>query len=387
LFLEKSPVNIEILIINLRLLVQKPIYITKPYFPPIEKYFNYIKGCYEKDSLTNNGPLVQELTEKLKSKLGVKHLLLVSNGTIALQIAYKIKNLAHKNVITTPYTFAATSTALMWQNSKVVLADIDKDCWNIDPKSVNDLLLKNKGEAIVAVNLFGHPCDLDALDEIARYHNVPLIYDSAHALLSKYKGRSIYDYGDIHCISFHATKLFHTIEGGAIVFRDESEYLLAKKLINFGIDDNGIIEQEGINAKLSEVHAAMGLCVLDDLDDLVIEREELIKKYKKNLLNSVTYQKSSFDCQIQPIYMPVKFKTEAALINAEVLLNKAGYFPRRYFMPQQYCFLPQSQQKAIESCSLIANKILCLPLMNGLEAEHVLKIANLLTKDSLRDFV
>lgn len=358
--------------------VTSPVYVTRPYLPPIENYFNYIQRAYDNNSLTNNGPLVNELTNRLRKKLAVEHLLLVSNGTIALQVAYQIKNLAKKNVITTPYTFAATSTAIQWQGASVVLADIDRASWNISPESVDNLLKAKKGEAIVAVNLFGQPCDLDALDNISKEHSVPLIYDSAHALLSTYKGKSIYEYGDIHCISFHATKLFHTVEGGAMIFKSETDYKLAKKLINFGIEENGDIEQAGINGKLSEIHAAMGLCVLDDLDSLVNEREALIALYKQELSELVTYQQADFECQTQPIYMPVKFATEQALINAENSLNKAGYYPRRYFMPQHYKFLSESLQHEIKECGETANKVLCLPLMNGLSTELVIDICNII---------
>ena len=360
--------------------MQNPVYVTRPYFPKIEKYFSYIQSSFDNQSLTNEGPLVKELTEKLKNKLNVKYLLLVNNGTTALQIAYKVKNLAGKNVITTPYTFAATSTALVWQGAKVIMADIDKKSWNLDPKSVESLIDNGLGEAIVAVNLFGQPCDLDQLELIAKKHNVPLIYDSAHSLLSKYKNKSIYDYGDIHCISFHATKLFHCVEGGAMTFKDEADYLLAKKLINFGIEENGDIINPGINGKLSEVHAAMGLCVLDDLDGLVTERQELIDLYKKTLGSIVTFQQAKFECQVQPIYLPIQFSTEQILINVEKALNEAGYFPRRYFMPQHYKFLPTNQLEAVDKCSKLANTILCLPLMNNIKKDVIRKICEIILK-------
>ncbi len=364
--------------------MQKPVFVTRPYFPPIEKYFSYIQEAYDKQSLTNGGPLVQELTQRLKKRLNVKHLLLVNNGTMALQIAYRIKNLANKNVITTPYTFAATATALEWQEANVILADIDKSSWNISPNSVNTLLTNNQGEAIVAVNLFGQPCALDELEAIAKKHQVPLIYDSAHALLSSYQERNIFDYGDIHCISFHATKLFHCVEGGALIFNDASEYKLAKKLINFGIDENGDIDQAGINGKLSEIHAAMGLCVLDGLDDLVIEREELIKLYKHHLNNYVTYQKADFNCQVQPIYMPVQFSSEQQTISVEEALNNAGYYPRRYFMPQHYKFLLSSHEEVIDRCSETANRTLCLTLMNNMKKEAIKEICEIILKVILK---
>ncbi len=356
----------------------KPTYVTKPYFPPIEKYFKYIQTAYDNNSLTNNGPLVQKLTERLKNKLGVKHLLLVNNGTIALQVAYQIKNLAGKKVITTPYTFAATATALQWQGAKVVLGDIDTTSWNLAPHSVEQALAKKQAEAIVAVNLFGQPCELDALESLAKQYKVPLIYDSSHALLSTYKGKSIFNYGDIHCISFHATKLFHCVEGGAMVFNSEEEYLLAKKLINFGIEDNGDVNFAGINGKLSEVHAAMGLCVLDDIEALVAERQALIDLYKHELNDLVTYQQAPFECYTQPIYMPVQFNTEAELIAAEKALKAANIFPRRYFVPENYKFLKQSSSQSIKQCGKVANRVLCLPLMNGLPPSKVVDICDII---------
>lgn len=356
-----------------------PIYVTQPYLPPIEKYFKYIRGAFDRNVLTNNGPLVQELTERLKKKLGVEHLLLVNNGTIALQIAYNVKKLSKKNVITTPYTFAATSTALDWQGANTVLAEVDEKSWNITPESVEEFLSTGQGDAIVAVNLFGQPCELEKLDSIAQRYNAPLIYDSAHALFSTYQNKSVFDYGDIHCISFHATKLFHCVEGGAMTFKNEEEYILAKKLINFGMSENGDIEHAGINGKLSEIHAAMGLCVLDDLDDLINERESLIYLYKKLLANLVVFQQAEFNHYTQPIYMPIKFPSEELLIKCLNALNNEGYYPRRYFMPQNYKFLPKSQNSQLNKCNTIAKKIMCLPLMNGLNKDHVKKICKIIS--------
>ncbi|WP_286233226.1 DegT/DnrJ/EryC1/StrS family aminotransferase [Thalassotalea sediminis] len=355
-----------------------PIYVTKPYLPAKEKYTKYIDSIYQNNQLTNNGPLVQQLTKRLQEKLGVKYLLLVSNGTTALQIAYKIKCLENKHVITTPYSFAATSTALDWQQAHIHLANIDNKSWNICPNALNEKIQEVKAEAIIPVNLFGVPCDLEAIDRLAVKYNIPVIYDSAHALLSEYKGKSIFEYGDIHCISFHATKLFHCIEGGAIIFKDKAEYELANNLINFGITSSGQISHAGINGKLSEFHAAMGLCVLDDIDELVQERSSLIQCYKEQLNDLVTYQETKYDHYAQPIYMPVKFDEKGKLDRCEKSLNKHGYFPRRYFLPQHLDFLPGREDSVIQQCKQAVENILCLPLMNGLDQKTIKSITQII---------
>ncbi|GAA6203351.1 DegT/DnrJ/EryC1/StrS family aminotransferase [Thalassotalea sp. SU-HH00458] len=346
------------------------------------KLNQYIDQIYQRNILTNNGPLVQELTQRLKEKLGVKYLLLVNNGTTSLLLAYHIKNLVNKTIITTPYTFAATSTAIKWLGANVLFADIDNSHWNLSPESVEQKLATGKGDAIVPVNLFGVPCDLDAFEELKSKYNIPLIYDSAHALLSEYKGKNIYQYGDIHSISFHATKLFHCIEGGALIFNQEADYIKAKNLINFGIDELGDIHDAGINGKLSEFHAAMGLCVLDELDELVNERDYLVDYYKQKLGDLLQFQTTPFPCVSQPIYMPVQFATERLLCSVEEALKAQGVFARRYFLPQHYKFLELPELQGLEKCSDIANRVLCLPLFNGMTESQIDEIVTII-KDNI----
>ena len=357
---------------------KQKLLVTQPYVPSLSKYMHYVEKAFDAKWLTNDGPLLQELTDRLKDYLGVKHLLLVSNGTAALQLAYKIKNLSGKNVISTPFTFPATTTALEWQNAKVTLSDIDTQSWNLDPSSVKQSLLNKKVDAIVPVNIFGMPCDMEAFDRLGKEHNIPVIYDSAQSMLSKYKGKSVLQYGDIHCMSFHATKLFHTVEGGALVFNSKEEYERAKRLINFGIGDNGVFEEAGINAKMSELHAAMGLCILDDLPMLIENRERSVQQYKAALSNSVTFQSNEQDVYTPPMYMPVKFETEDALLKANEKLTSQGYSSRRYFFPKNHQFLQPSIPSVLPVSDSTSNKILCLPLMHNLNKSHISKISNII---------
>ncbi|MEO2280286.1 DegT/DnrJ/EryC1/StrS family aminotransferase [Pseudoalteromonas pernae] len=350
--------------------MSKPLYVTQPYLPDKEKYYRLLDGVFERNQLTNGGPLLEDLTGRLKQYLGVKYLLLVANGTLALQLAYKMKGIANRKVLTTPYTFAATATALDWQGAQIEFSDIDPQSWNLCPKALESHLSKEEFGALVPVNLFGMPCHLDALETLRERYKVPIIYDSAHALVSRYKGKSIFEYGDIHCISFHATKLFHTVEGGAMIFRDEADYERAKRLINFGQDQFGNVSEAGINAKMSEVHAAMGLCVLDDLDTIIANRQNAINIYKERLKGKVQFQSAKYDQYTTPMYMPVAFKNEEQLKLCIKSLNDQQIYPRKYFSPEALAFTDISLKKT--------PSILCLPLFYSMPESAIAKIANCL---------
>ncbi|GHB62104.1 aminotransferase DegT [Psychrosphaera saromensis] len=363
---------------------KQKVLVTQPYVPSLDKYMHYVEKAFHAKWLTNDGPILKELTDRLKDFLGVKYLLLVSNGTAALQLAYKIKNLSGKNVISTPFTFPATTTALEWQNANVILSDIDRNSWNLDPHSIEQRLTDSDISAIVPVNIFGMPCDMEAFDKLGKAHNIPIIYDSAQSMLSKYKGKSVLQYGDIHCMSFHATKLFHTVEGGALVFNSKEEYERAQRLINFGIGENGVVEEAGINAKMSELHAAMGLCILDDLPMLIENRERSVEQYKAALANSVTFQSNEQDVYTPPMYMPVKFETEEALLKANEKLTLQGYSSRRYFFPKNHHFLQPSIPSVLPVSDSTSSKILCLPLMHNLSENHIFNIADVIKRSISR---
>lgn len=354
--------------------------VTQPYLPSSDKYMHYVSKAFDNKWITNGGPLHKELTDRLKEYLGVKYLLLVNNGTAALQLAYHIKNLKNKTVATTPFTFPATLTAMAWANATVHLCDIRSDNWNLSANSVNESLKLEKIDAVVPVNIFGMSCELKEFDRIGKKYNIPIIYDSAQALLSKYEGKSIFEYGDIHCVSFHATKLFHTVEGGALIFKNKQDLERAERLINFGIQEQGEVHDPGINAKMSELHAAMGLCILDDLPMLIENRQASVEHYQKLLSDSVAFQTSHYDCDVPPMYMPVKFETEQQLLDAEQLLKINGYMARRYFYPDNHKFIDSKLVRRLTVNNSVTNKILCLPLMHNLTQNHIQRICKLVQK-------
>ena len=239
------------------------INVTKTYLPDKEKYKKYIDEIYENCWVTNNGTLVQKLEKRLAEYLGVKNIVLVSNGTVALEIAYRTLGLKGF-VITTPFSFVATTSSLITNQLLPIFADIEKNTFNINPKKIEKLITLNTS-AILSVHVFGNACNVEEINKIASKYNLRVIYDAAHAFDVKYKEQSILNYGDISTLSFHATKLFHTIEGGALIINDDELVQKARYLINFGIKNQEEIPHLGTNAKMNEFEAAMGLCVLDDM--------------------------------------------------------------------------------------------------------------------------
>ena len=355
--------------------------VTRPYLPNLKKYMKYVEQAFDNQWLTNGGPLLQELTFRLQQKLGVDYLLLVNNGTTALQLAYKVKGLEGKKVLTTPFTFPATTTALQWQQASICYADIDPQSWNLCANSTRVKMSELSVEAVVPVNIFGAPCDMEAFDKIGQDNNVPIIYDSAQSMLSKYKGKSVLQYGDIHCISFHATKLFHCVEGGALTFKNEDDYIRAKRLVNFGFDDTGQVREAGINAKMSELHAAMGLCVLDDLASLIEDRERSVDIYKKELGDLVNFQSTSYSSFIPPMYMPIEVGSSTKLDKIQSELSRHNIQARKYFSPDKNLLLKPAQIADLSVTNKLSSAILCLPLMYGLSQKQIQSVTNLVKQN------
>jgi dTDP-4-amino-4,6-dideoxygalactose transaminase len=343
--------------------------VTKSYLPCKRKYKKYVDRIYDAEWLTNNGSVLQELEGRLKEYLGVKNLILVANGSLALQLSYKALELKG-DVITTPFSFAATTSTLVWEGLKPVFADIDLESFNIDTGKIEECITPETS-AIVPVHVFGNPCDVEKIQQIASKHNLKVIYDAAHAFGTEYKGQSILKYGDVSTLSFHATKLFHTIEGGAVITNDDE---LAKKIrlmINFGISSTAEISSVGTNAKMNEFEAAMGLCVLDEIDIVKQGRESVWKQYKKYLINTpLTFQRWSAHSVNNYAYAPVLFNSEAELLKVELKLKANDIFPRRYFNPSldtldyHKSMLP-SESENDQICIVsrdISSRILCLPI-------------------------
>ena len=334
--------------------------VTKTYLPNKEIYIKYIDEIYKSGKITNNGPLVQKLEKRLAKYLGVKNIVLVSNGTSALEIAYRtldIKDFA----ITTPFSFVATTSSLVTNGIKPIFCDIDKDTLCIDASKIADKITKSTS-AIVPVHVFGNACNVEAIDKIAKENNLKVIYDAAHAFGVKYKDKSILNYGDISILSFHATKLFHTIEGGALVVNDESLVQKAKFLRNFGIDGQESIPDLGTNAKMNEFEAAMGLCMLDEIDTILAKREELWHNYYVSLKDIVKLQIRDESATNNFGYFPVIFKNEQECLKVKLALNKKDIYPRRYFYPSLDSLNYIEPKQYMPNSRDISSRILCLPL-------------------------
>ena len=336
--------------------------VNKPYFPDLGKYQRYIEGIYDRAWLTNNGPMVEELKGRLEDYLGVKNLLPVANGTLALQLAYKALDITG-NAVTTPFTFVATASSLKWEGISPRFADINPHTLNLCPEKT-EALINTETSAIVPVHVYGNPCAVDNFEKLAQKHNLKIVYDAAHAFGIKRNGNSILNYGDAATLSFHATKVFHTVEGGAIVFKDNAAYERAVKMINFGIDtSDGSIVDYGINAKMSEVHAAMGLAMLDNMDEIIDRRCELHARYLKRLEGIVQIPEWDEESSQNGAYMPVIFDSGKTCTKVFEKIKEQGVFARRYFSPSLNLIKSISKEKGRTPVSeKMVEKVLCLPM-------------------------
>ena len=357
------------------------ITVTKPFLPPYDEYQAYIKKVWEREWLTNNGPLVNELELKLKEHLDVEHLLFLSNGTIALQIAIRTLDLKGE-IITTPFSYVATTSSIVWERCKPVMVDICSDSLNIDPNKIEEAIT-DKTTAILAVHVFGNPCDVDAIETIAKKHNLRVIYDAAHAFGTIHKGRSLLSYGDISTCSFHATKIFHTIEGGAVI-TPYAEILKRMALLrNFGHISAYEFGDVGINGKNSEMHAAMGLCNLKYIQNVLNVRKILYERYKSQLEGlPVSFQDIEADTQYNYSYFPLILENETILLKVQGQLNLNNVHPRRYFLPS-LTKLPYIDGQSAPIAEDISCRILCLPLYHTLSDEEVDMICRII-KRSIR---
>lgn len=355
------------------------INVTKTYLPNKEKYQKYVDEIFESGWITNNGPMVQKLEKRLADYLGVKNVVLVSNGTVALEIAYRtldIKGFA----ITTPFSFVATTSSLVTNGILPIFADIDEKTLNLNPENIEKLITPNTS-AIVPVHVFGNACEVEEIERIAKKHDLKVIYDAAHAFDVQYKGESLLNYGDIATLSFHATKLFHTIEGGALIINDDALVEKARYLINFGIENAESIPHLGTNAKMNEFEAAMGLCVLDDIEVIKESRKVIIEKYQKELNDLVVIQEQNVNATENYSYFPVVFKDEAELLRVQKALNEADINPRRYFYPSLDTLDYIEPKQVCKISRNISKKILCLPIYVELEQEIQEKIIKIIKEN------
>ncbi len=351
------------------------INVTKTYLPNKKKYIKHIDEIYENGWITNNGPKVRELEKKLEKYLGVKNVVLVSNGTVALEIAYRtldIKGFA----ITTPFSFVATTSSLVTNGILPIFADIDKNTLNINPKNIEKLITSNTS-AIVATHIFGNPCEMESIEKIAKANNLKVVYDGAHSFDVKYNNKSILNFGDISTLSFHATKLFHTIEGGALIINDDTLVDKARYLINFGIKNQEEIPHLGTNAKMNEFQAAMGLCILEDIEEIKEKRKILFDNYKSKLERIVEFQKLHDNIILNYAYFPIILKNENELMKLQNALNKKDIYPRRYFYPSLDSLDYIEPKQNMPVARRISKKILCLPLypeLSQMEQDNIIKL-------------
>jgi len=351
--------------------------ITKPFLPDFEEYEALLKGIWERNWLTNNGPLVLELEEELRKYLGLEHLLYVTNGTIAIQLGLKALGIKGE-VITTPFSYVATTSSIVWEGCQPVFADIDPETLNIDPVRIESVI-SPRTEAILATHCFGNPCDIEAIENIAKKHGLKVIYDAAHGFGTNYKGKSIFDFGDVATTSFHATKLFHTIEGGAVFFKSKELMDVVGRMRNFGHDGFDKFRGVGINGKNSEFHAAMGLVNLKYMTQILDGRKIQSSNYDNGLnwsrLRKIKIQPGT---EYNHAYYPIIFENEAELIKVKRALEEREIYTRRYFYPSLNTLHYIENQRTPVSED-IASRILCLPLYYDLtesDQERICAIIN-----------
>ncbi|WP_316811945.1 DegT/DnrJ/EryC1/StrS family aminotransferase [Pedobacter heparinus] len=338
--------------------------VTKPFLPKEEEFQEYVHSIWERQWLTNNGPLLNDFELKLKDYLNIKHLLYVCNGTFALQLAIRALQLKGE-IITTPFSYVATTSSIVWEGCQPVYADIDPETFNIDPKKI-EAAITPRTSAILATHVYGNPCDIEAIQDIADRYGLKVIYDAAHCFGTRYKGKSVFEYGDISATSFHATKLFHTIEGGAVITKDPD---LLKKMLylrNFGHNGPEAFAGLGINGKNCEFHAAMGLCNLTYVDEILERRKLLSEHYYQRLADiKAKFPKLNQDKDYNYAYFPMLFDTEKSRQEAMDNLELAKIYCRRYFSPS-LATLPYVKRVKMPVCDEVVKRIVCLPLYHSL---------------------
>lgn len=357
--------------------MNKPIHVTQPFLPPLEEFLPYLEQIWENKILTNNGPFHKQLEQALCEYLGVEHISLFANGTIALVTALQALQISGE-VITTPYSFVATSHSLLWNNLTPVFVDIDPQTFNLDPNKIEEAITSNTS-AILAVHCYGNPCNVERIQKVADTYGLKVIYDAAHAFGVEYKGSSVLKHGDLSVLSFHATKVFNTFEGGAIVCPNAETKQRIDYLKNFGFADEVTVTASGINGKMSEINAAFGVLQLKYIDKALARRREIEQFYRSSLARTK-------GIKLPPVppytlgnasYFPILITPDYTLSRDELYLKmKArGINGRRYFYPlisnmPMYRDLPSVMQGGLHAANEVASQVICLPIYPALKAEE-----------------
>jgi len=358
----------------------KLINVTKTFLPNLTDYKKLLEEVWFSHQLTNNGELVKRLELELSRYLKVAHIELVANGTSALQLSIKAAELTGE-IITTPFSYVATTTAILWEHCSPVFVDIETKCFTIDATKIETAITPDT-TAILATHVFGYPCAVDAIEVIAKKHGLTVIYDAAHAFGVKYKGKSLLNYGDMSTLSFHATKLFHTGEGGAVVSLSKDTLKKVSLLKSFGHVGEDSYISTGINAKMSELHAAMGLCVLDRVDELIDHRKRCSEMYDSLLAleYSITRPLIKPEVEYNYAYYPIVLSTEEQMLKVRSTLNLHGIYPRRYFYPSLNKLPYIAPQDKFPISESISSRVLALPLSHELSEKEIQLISMLILK-------
>jgi dTDP-4-amino-4,6-dideoxygalactose transaminase len=364
----------------------KNVYVTQPFLPPLEELKPFLEKIWATKILTNGGPFHQELEEKLCKYLGVEYISLFNNGTIALITALQALKISGE-VITTPYSFVATANSLLWNNIKPVFVDIDPTSLNLDPQKI-EAAITEKTTAILPVHCYGTPCDVDAIEKIAIKHNLKVIYDAAHAFGVKCHCGSVLNHGNLSILSFHATKVFNTFEGGAIVCKDKSMKDHIDNLKNFGFVNETTVIESGINGKMSELNAAIGLIQLKHIDSAIEKRKAINNIYNKMLskIDGVKIPNGNYSDTSNYSYYPIFIENNYPCSRDELYekLKLHNIYGRRYFYPlitefQIYKTKPQTQIGDLVTADQTANKVLCLPIYPELSLDDVNRVIALIS--------
>lgn len=352
----------------------KNIYVTMPTLAPLEEVNELMKGIWASGIMTHNGPLVQRFEKECAEHLGVPNLVSCVNGTIGLQMAIRALQLKGE-IITTPFTFIATISSIIWEGCTPVFVDIDPETLCIDPKKIEEKITCHT-VGIMPVHVFGNCCDIEAIDAIAQKHKLKVIYDACHSVGVNYKGKSIFSYGDISVTSFHATKMLNTTEGGGCFTLDKELDEKLRRIRFFGFENHTDIVEDGTNGKMTEVHAAVGIANLKYLDAALADRKRKYAMYKDALSKdkTLTFQKINESCNYS--YFPVIFRDEETLLKVQARLNAEHIFPRRYFWPSVNTFTKLVPYVPMPVSEDIASRILCLPLYYTLSEEDIRRIIN-----------
>ena len=343
-----------------------------------DEFANLLKETWSTGILTNNGPLLQKLEKEICKSLGITQYIAVTNGTTALQLA--IKALDIKGTILVPaFSWVASASAVSWQNCKIKYCDIDPKTLNICPKSIEEKIDQSV-EAIMPVHVFGNPCDVEAINIIAKKYNLKLIYDAAHSFGSTFKEQSVLSYGDISCVSTHATKVFNTAEGGGLVPNSTNDIEKIKSLRSFGFDEKRNVVTDGINAKMTEIHAALGIANLKEFRQSIKHRKNLNEVYRNELykINNIDFQEINDGSNCS--YFPIILQDEASCLKIINILSNQNIFSRRYFYPSLNKINYISSGEKCPISESISKRILCLPSNNRITIEDTVSISNLISK-------